>query len=58
LRFPSGFQIIICGKDILHHNIVNDMMMYQEVTNRPQAGVDGLLPKNSNVIMSIKLNRV
>ena len=58
LRLPPGFRIILRGKDILHHNIVNDMMMSQEVTYRPQAGVDGLLPKDSNVIMSIKLNRV
>lgn len=50
LRFPRGFRIILRGKDVLHHNIVNDMMMSQEVTYRPQSGVaDGIL-KDSNVI--------
>lgn len=51
LRLPSGFRIILRGEDILHHNIVNDMMMSQEVTYRPQAGVDGLLPKDSYVMI-------
>lgn len=50
LRLPSAFRIILRGEDILHHNIVNDMMMSQEVTYKPQAGVDGLLPKDSNVM--------
>lgn len=55
LRFPQGFRIILRGKDVLHHNIVNDMMFSQEVTYRPQSGVaDGVL-KDSNVL-SIKLN--
>jgi len=53
LRLPSGFRIILRGKDILHHNIVNDMMMSQEVTYRPQAGVDGLLSKDSYVCLCV-----
>ncbi|OIW18278.1 hypothetical protein TanjilG_31418 [Lupinus angustifolius] len=31
LRLPPGFRIILRGKDIVHHNIVNDMMMSQEM---------------------------
>ncbi|CAN1796984.1 Protein MICRORCHIDIA 4 [Linum perenne] len=41
LRIPPGFRIILRGKDVEHHNIVNDMMMSEEVTYRPQANMDG-----------------
>ncbi|CAJ1937542.1 unnamed protein product, partial [Sphenostylis stenocarpa] len=58
LRLPSSFRIILRGKDILHHNIVNDMMMSQEVTYRPQAGVDGLLPKDSNMVAVVTIGFV
>ena len=51
LRIPPGFRIILRGKDIEHHNVVNDMMMTQEVTYRPQAGAEGV-PKDSNVIVA------
>ncbi|CAN1318157.1 Protein MICRORCHIDIA 4 [Linum perenne] len=46
LRIPPGFRIILRGKDVEHHNIVNDMMMSEEVTYRPQANMDGLLCSN------------
>lgn len=58
LRLPPGFRIILRGKDILHHNIVNDMMMSQEVTYRPQAGIDGLLPKDSNMVAVVTIGFV
>lgn len=51
LRVPPSFRIILRGKDVEHHNIVNDMMMTQEVTYRPQTGADGV-PKDSNVMFS------
>ncbi|OWM89797.1 hypothetical protein CDL15_Pgr024545 [Punica granatum] len=37
LRLPPDFRIILRGKDVQHHNIVNDMMLTQKVTYRPQA---------------------
>ncbi|CAN6574564.1 unnamed protein product [Malus baccata var. baccata] len=40
LRLPSNFRIILRGKEVEHHNIVNDMMMSQQVTYRP-TGADG-----------------
>ncbi|WVZ26146.1 hypothetical protein V8G54_004690 [Vigna mungo] len=58
LRLPSAFRIILRGEDILHHNIVNDMMMSQEVTYKPQAGVDGLLPKDSNMVAVVTIGFV
>ncbi|KAJ3675812.1 hypothetical protein LUZ60_004854 [Juncus effusus] len=36
LRLPHIFQMILRGKEIEHHNIVNDMMLKQDVTYRPQ----------------------
>lgn len=36
LRLPHFFRMILRGKEVEHHNIVNDMMHKQEVTYRPQ----------------------
>lgn len=41
--------MILRGKDVEQHNIVNDMMMSQEVTYRPQTGADEI-PKDANVM--------
>ncbi|KAF8780644.1 hypothetical protein HU200_001246 [Digitaria exilis] len=47
LRLPNYFQMILCGKEIEHHNIVTDMMLKKEVTYRPVA--PNGRPKDSNV---------
>ncbi|XP_048330184.2 protein MICRORCHIDIA 7 [Ziziphus jujuba] len=57
LRLPPGFRIILRGIDVEHHNIVNDMMMSQEVTYRPQAGADGIL-KDSNMVAVVTIGFV
>ncbi|XP_028766148.1 protein MICRORCHIDIA 7 [Neltuma alba] len=57
LRLRPGFRIILRGKDVVHHNIVNDMMMSQEVTYRPQAGVDGA-PKDLNMVAVVTIGFV
>lgn len=49
LRVPPGFRFILRGKDVDHHNIVNDMMMTQEVTYRPNPAADGI-SKDLNVM--------
>ncbi|KAK4380407.1 hypothetical protein RND71_002269 [Anisodus tanguticus] len=36
LRLSPGFRIILRGKDIEHHNLVNDMMLSEEIMYRPQ----------------------
>ncbi|XP_050224107.1 protein MICRORCHIDIA 7-like [Mercurialis annua] len=41
LRLPPCFRIILRGKDVDHHNIVNDMMLSQEITYKPQ-NADGI----------------
>ncbi|WOG98694.1 hypothetical protein DCAR_0418038 [Daucus carota subsp. sativus] len=35
LRVPPGFRIILRGRDVEHHNLVNDMMYKQEHVYRP-----------------------
>ncbi|THG05875.1 hypothetical protein TEA_030099 [Camellia sinensis var. sinensis] len=57
LRIPSSFQIILRGKDVEHHNVVNDMMMAQEITYRPQPGTDGI-PKDSNMVAVVTIGFV
>ncbi|KAK3043219.1 hypothetical protein RJ639_002462, partial [Escallonia herrerae] len=42
LRIPPGFRVILRGKDVEHHNIVNDMMMTQQVTYRPNSAAEGM----------------
>lgn len=49
LRLPPSFRIILRGKDVEHHNIVNDMMLSQEITYKPQPGADGV-PRDANVL--------
>ncbi|XP_061346857.1 protein MICRORCHIDIA 4-like [Gastrolobium bilobum] len=57
LRFPPGFRIILRGEDVLHHDIVNDMMMSQEVKYKPQSGADGI-PKDSNMVALVTIGFV
>lgn len=52
LRLPPGFRMILRGKDVEHHNIVNDMMLSQEVTYRPNPGADGA-SKNFNMLLAV-----
>ncbi|KAL2519741.1 Histidine kinase [Abeliophyllum distichum] len=37
LRIPPGFQMSLRGKEVKHHNIINDMMQSKEITYRPAA---------------------
>ncbi|GER45510.1 histidine kinase, partial [Striga asiatica] len=57
LRVPPNFRIILRGEDVEHHNVVNDMMMSQEVTYRPQPGADGI-PKDSNMMAVVTVGFV
>ncbi|GKA20493.1 photosynthetic NDH subunit of lumenal location 5, chloroplastic [Tanacetum coccineum] len=43
LQRGDNFRIILRGKDVIHHNIVNDMMMSQKITYKPAqpAAADG-----------------
>ncbi|XP_026451163.1 protein MICRORCHIDIA 7-like [Papaver somniferum] len=39
LRRPPGFRIILRGKDVVHHNLVDDMIKKKDVNYKP-TGVD------------------
>ncbi|KAK4747322.1 hypothetical protein SAY87_026359 [Trapa incisa] len=53
LRLPPNFWMILRGKDVEHHNIINDMMLSQEITYRPQPGADGIPRDNMAAIVTI-----
>ncbi|KAI3883320.1 hypothetical protein MKX03_000336, partial [Papaver bracteatum] len=39
LRRPPGFRIILRGKDVVHHNLVDDMIKQENISYKP-TGVD------------------
>jgi hypothetical protein len=41
LKISHEFRIILRGKDVEHHNIVNDMMQTEKITYRPKEAADG-----------------
>ncbi|KNA24227.1 hypothetical protein SOVF_017740 [Spinacia oleracea] len=41
LKLPPGFRMILRGKDVEHHNLVNDMMHRKQVSYRPIPITDG-----------------
>ncbi|XP_020592161.1 protein MICRORCHIDIA 7-like [Phalaenopsis equestris] len=57
LRLPQSFRIILRGKEIEHHNIINDMMMKEEKTYRPQPALDGV-PKDLNIFAVVTIGFV
>ncbi|KAL8140891.1 hypothetical protein V2J09_006912 [Rumex salicifolius] len=57
LRLPPNFRIILRGKDVEHHNIVNDMMMTQEVTYRPQGTGEGV-PRDTTMVATVTVGFV
>ncbi|KAG7954194.1 hypothetical protein I3843_11G003800 [Carya illinoinensis] len=57
LRLPPGFRVILRGKDVEHHSIVNDMMLSQEVIYRPNPGAD-VVSKNLNMVAVVTIGFV
>ncbi|KAE9453611.1 hypothetical protein C3L33_14475, partial [Rhododendron williamsianum] len=57
LRIPPRFRIILRGKDVVHHNIVNDMMQIKEMTYRPQNVTDGA-PNDSQILAVVTIGFV
>ncbi|KAK3018007.1 hypothetical protein RJ639_004383, partial [Escallonia herrerae] len=57
LRIPPGFRVILRGKDVEHHNIVNDMMMTQQVTYRPNSAAEGM-SKDVNMVAVVTMGFV
>ncbi|KAK9684318.1 hypothetical protein RND81_10G201900 [Saponaria officinalis] len=57
LRLPHNYRIILRGKDVEHHNVVNDMMMAEEITYRPQPTADGV-PRDTNMVAIVTIGFV
>ncbi|CAH8304178.1 unnamed protein product [Eruca vesicaria subsp. sativa] len=58
LRIPPAFRIILRGKDVEHHNVVNDMMQTEQITYRPQYGPADTYVKDSNMSAVVVLGFV
>ena len=47
--------MFLCGKEIIHHNIVDDMMFKNEVTYKPQCTSENLAREtNMLVVVTIR----
>ncbi|CAA0826961.1 Histidine kinase-- DNA gyrase B-- and HSP90-like ATPase family protein [Striga hermonthica] len=54
LNLPPSFHIILRGKDVDHHNIIDDMMHTKELVYRPAAYADAA-PKDPNMSATVTL---
>ncbi|GFP98170.1 morc family cw-type zinc finger protein 3 [Phtheirospermum japonicum] len=54
LRIPLGFRIILRGKEVEHHNIVDDMMYAKEIVYKPTACADAV-SKDPNMSATVTL---
>ncbi|POO00918.1 hypothetical protein TorRG33x02_031010 [Trema orientale] len=57
LRVPPRFRIILRGKDVEHHNIINDMMFSEKVKYWSQPGADGI-SKDTNMVADVTIGFV
>ncbi|KAE8736369.1 amyloid beta A4 precursor protein-binding family B member 1-interacting protein-like [Hibiscus syriacus] len=57
LRLPTDFQMVLRGKDIEHHNIVDDMMLTTKIVYRPQI-VPGKAPTSSDMVATVTIGFV
>ncbi|VVB14317.1 unnamed protein product [Arabis nemorensis] len=56
LRLPPNFRIILRGKDVEHHNLLDDMMMTEDITYRPKCSPEW--SSDQNLVAAIKLGFV
>ncbi|KAJ9563950.1 LOW QUALITY PROTEIN: hypothetical protein OSB04_009110 [Centaurea solstitialis] len=53
LSIPNGFRIILRGEDVIHHKIVDDMMLAEKVLYKPvQPNADGTR-KDQNLMVAV-----
>ncbi|XP_008790787.2 protein MICRORCHIDIA 7-like [Phoenix dactylifera] len=57
LRIPPSFRMILRGKEVEHHNLVDDMLLKHEVVYKPQPVANGLL-KDSNMVAVVTVGFV
>ncbi|XP_038889923.1 protein MICRORCHIDIA 7-like [Benincasa hispida] len=58
LRLPPGFRIILRGKDVEHHNIVDDLMLTRQITYRPQQLPANAIKKHSDMCVMVTIGFV
>ncbi|CAK9324858.1 unnamed protein product [Citrullus colocynthis] len=58
LRLPPGFRIILRGKDVEHHNIVDDLMLTKEITYRPHQLPANAVKKQSDMCVTVTIGFV
>ncbi|OMO52380.1 hypothetical protein CCACVL1_29245 [Corchorus capsularis] len=56
LRLPTNFRMVLRGKDIEHHNIVNDMMLAEKTTYKPI--LSGKAPTSSDMVANVTIGFV
>ncbi|XP_066327357.1 protein MICRORCHIDIA 7-like isoform X3 [Miscanthus floridulus] len=56
LLLPENFEMILRGKKIEHHNIINDLMLKKQLTYKPTVG-DGL-PKDMHMAAKVTIGFV
>ncbi|KAK3157941.1 hypothetical protein QOZ80_2AG0130550 [Eleusine coracana subsp. coracana] len=56
LRVPCVFRMILRGKEIQHHNIVNDLMLKKQQTYKPTM-IDGF-PKDEQMVADVTIGFV
>ncbi|OMO94006.1 hypothetical protein CCACVL1_06228 [Corchorus capsularis] len=56
LRLPTNFRMVLRGKDIEHHNIVNDMMLAAKTTYKPV--LSGKAPTTSDMVANVTIGFV
>ncbi|OMO98784.1 hypothetical protein COLO4_13698 [Corchorus olitorius] len=56
LRLPTNFRMVLRGKDIEHHNIVNDMMLAAKTTYKP--ALSGKAPTTSDMVANVTIGFV
>ncbi|XP_039069307.1 protein MICRORCHIDIA 4-like [Hibiscus syriacus] len=57
LRLPTDFRMVLRGKDIEHHNIIDDMMLTTKIVYRPQI-VSGKAPTSSDMVATVTIGFV
>ncbi|WCJ38817.1 Histidine kinase- DNA gyrase B- and HSP90-like ATPase family protein [Euphorbia peplus] len=58
MKLPTGFRILLRGKEIEHHDIENDMKMVQDITYKPVSIAEGNGKNNRNMVATGKIGFV
>ncbi|CAH8388964.1 unnamed protein product [Eruca vesicaria subsp. sativa] len=56
LRLPPNFRIILRGKEVEHHSLLEDMMMTEDITYRPVASPE--LSLDEDMVAALKIGFV